>query len=81
MLFGGNLLRQPALVQLRQERPEAVGVVGDLQGSDSLMEQALFLGTYPGLMEGMLEAVVQEISEALRPSSSWRRFRSATSQP
>jgi CDP-6-deoxy-D-xylo-4-hexulose-3-dehydrase len=81
MLFGGNLLRQPALVQLRQERPEAVGVVGDFKGSDSLMEQALFLGTYPGLMEGMLEAVVQEISEALRPSSSWRRFRSATSQP
>jgi CDP-6-deoxy-D-xylo-4-hexulose-3-dehydrase len=81
MLFGGNLLRQPVLVQLRQQRPEAMRVVGELQGSDALMEQALFLGTYPGLMEGMLEAVVQEISEALHPSSSRTRLRSAASQP
>jgi len=32
MLFGGNLLRQPAFVQLRQNNPEALRVVGDTVG-------------------------------------------------
>ena len=68
MLFGGNLLRQPALVQLRQERPEAVGVVGDLQGSDALMEQALFLGTFPGLTASMLDAEISVIQGMLAPT-------------
>lgn len=28
MLFGGNLLRQPAFVQLRSDNPQAMRVVG-----------------------------------------------------
>ena len=28
MLFGGNLLRQPALIQLKQDQPAALRVVG-----------------------------------------------------
>jgi len=54
MLFGGNLVRQPAFIQLRRDRPEAFRVVGDLSGADALMRQALFLGTYPGLNDAML---------------------------
>lgn len=53
MLFGGNLLRQPAFVQVRNERPESIRVVGDLSGSDEIMNQTLFLGTYPGLTSEM----------------------------
>ncbi len=48
MLFGGNLLRQPAFVQLRADRPDALRVVGDLAGADAIMVDTLFLGTYPG---------------------------------
>jgi len=81
MLFGGNLLRQIALMQLSQQRPESVRVVGELQGSDALMEQALLLGTYPGLKGWMLDAVVQEFCEVLRPSSSQICLRSTASQP
>jgi CDP-6-deoxy-D-xylo-4-hexulose-3-dehydrase len=55
MLFGGNLLRQPAFVQLRQDRPDAFRVVGALPGADRIMRQALFLGTYPGLTRAMLD--------------------------
>ena len=56
MLFGGNLLRQPAFVKLRQERPEALRVaVPALPGADQLMQEALFLGTYPGLTEAMID--------------------------
>lgn len=55
MLFGGNLVRQPAFVRLRQDRPEAFRVVGDLAGADRLMRQALFVGTFPGLTPEMVD--------------------------
>jgi CDP-6-deoxy-D-xylo-4-hexulose-3-dehydrase len=54
MLFGGNLVRQPAFVQLRQERPESMRLVGSLPDADAIMNTTLFLGTYPGLTDKML---------------------------
>lgn len=63
MLFGGNLLRQPAFVQLKKDSPEAFRVVGDLAGADSIMRSALFLGTYPGLTKDMLDAEIRVISD------------------
>jgi CDP-6-deoxy-D-xylo-4-hexulose-3-dehydrase len=65
MLFGGNLLRQPAFVQLRQDRPEAMRVVGKMIGSDEIMSSALFLGTYPGLTQEMLEQEIKVIADFL----------------
>jgi len=61
MLFGGNLLRQPAFVQLRQDRPDALRVVGEMSGSDTIMNTTLFLGTYPGLTKDMLQAEINVI--------------------
>lgn len=58
MLFGGNLVRQPAFVQLRKDRPESMRIVGDLADSDVIMNSTLFLGTYPGLTEPMLQAEI-----------------------
>jgi CDP-6-deoxy-D-xylo-4-hexulose-3-dehydrase len=66
MLFGGNLVRQPAFVQLRQDRPEAMRIVGVLADSDQIMNNTLFLGTYPGLTVEMLEkeiAVIQSFAQ------------------
>jgi len=54
MLFGGNLLRQPAFVQLREDRPQALRLEGEMTGSDEIMSSTLFLGTYPGLTAAML---------------------------
>jgi CDP-6-deoxy-D-xylo-4-hexulose-3-dehydrase len=65
MLFGGNLLRQPAFVQLRQDRPEALRVVGEMLGSDEIMSSSLFLGTYPGLTQVMLEQEIKVIADFL----------------
>ena len=62
MLFGGNLLRQPALVQLRQDNPAALRVVGEMVGSDDIMTSTLFLGTYPGLTPAMLAREVDVIA-------------------
>jgi CDP-6-deoxy-D-xylo-4-hexulose-3-dehydrase len=66
MLFGGNLLRQPALVQLRRDRPEALRVVGGVEGADQIMNEALFIGVYPGLSEAMLGYMVETILAFVR---------------
>jgi CDP-6-deoxy-D-xylo-4-hexulose-3-dehydrase len=66
MLFGGNLLRQPAFVQLRKDRPQALRVVGDMPGADELMHRALFLGTYPGLTPAMLAYELEVIHAFVR---------------
>ena len=55
MFFGGNLLRQPVFVQLRKDRPESFRVVGEMTGADEIMNQAIFLGTYPGLTKEMMD--------------------------
>ncbi|MEO7675185.1 MAG: lipopolysaccharide biosynthesis protein RfbH [Verrucomicrobiota bacterium] len=61
MLFGGNLVRQPAFVQLRKDYPEALRTIGDLKGADRLMNEAIFIGVYPGLTKPMLEYVAETI--------------------
>jgi CDP-6-deoxy-D-xylo-4-hexulose-3-dehydrase len=66
MLFGGNLLRQPAFVQLKKDRPAALRVVGDMPGADELMHRALFLGTYPGLTPAMLAYEIAVIHDFVR---------------
>jgi len=66
MLFGGNLLRQPAFVQLKKDRPSALRVVGKMTGADELMQRALFLGTFPGLTPAMLEYEIAVIHEFVR---------------
>ena len=66
MFFGGNLLRQPAFVQLRRDRPSAFRVVGDLAGADEIMGRGLFLGTYPGLTAEMLAFEIEAIHAYVR---------------
>lgn len=61
MLFGGNLLRQPAFVSMKQEHPEGFRVVSDCHGADEIMNQAIFIGTYPGLSAEMLDYMVSQI--------------------
>jgi len=41
-------------VQLRQDTPDAIRVVGEMEGSDKIMTSTLFLGTFPGLTQEML---------------------------
>jgi len=63
MLFGGNLLKQPAFVQLIKDRPDAMRLaVDEMPGADQLMQEALFLGTYPGLSEEMIDRELALIS-------------------
>jgi CDP-4-dehydro-6-deoxyglucose reductase, E1 len=61
MLFGGNLVRQPVFVQLKKDRPDAFRVVGDLAGADAIMNEVMFIGTYPGLTQPMLDYMIETI--------------------
>lgn len=66
MLFGGNLLRQPAFVQLRAERPEALRIMDDMRGADRIMNESIFVGVYPGLTREMLDYMIETIGAFCR---------------
>ena len=70
MLFGGNLLRQPAFVNLRRANPDSLRVIGPLSGSDAIMNNSLFLGTYPGLTPEMIRYEVSVISSFIHSFNS-----------
>jgi CDP-4-dehydro-6-deoxyglucose reductase, E1 len=69
-LFGGNLVRQPAFIQLRRDNPKAFRTVGDLHGADRLMNSALFVGVYPGLTRAMLDYVIGVVGDFCSNSKS-----------
>ena len=62
MFFGGNLVRQPAFVQLKNDNPDSFKTSSSLEGSDYIMNRSLFLGTYPGLSSDMLCHEIDVIS-------------------
>jgi CDP-6-deoxy-D-xylo-4-hexulose-3-dehydrase len=57
LLFGGNLLKQPAY------RDVDFRVVGDLANTDTVMERALWVGVWPGLTDTMIDYVAASIRE------------------
>ena len=68
MLFGGNLIRQPAFVEMRKNKPESFRIAANLKGSDEIMNNTLFLGTYPGLTEEMIEREIEIIINYMKRS-------------
>jgi len=63
MLFGGNLMRQPAFINLLKQNPKACRQVGSMDGSDEIMNTALFLGTYPGLTDSQIRFEIDVIKQ------------------
>jgi CDP-6-deoxy-D-xylo-4-hexulose-3-dehydrase len=61
MFFGGNLVRQPAFVELQKQNTQAFRVVGNLAGADKIMNQGLFLGVYPGLSPKEIQFMIDSI--------------------
>jgi CDP-6-deoxy-D-xylo-4-hexulose-3-dehydrase len=55
MLFGGNLLKQPAYENISYR------LVGSLKNTDIVMNNMFWIGVYPGLNQDMIEYVLETI--------------------
>jgi CDP-4-dehydro-6-deoxyglucose reductase, E1 len=57
LLFGGNLVRQPAYRDTRYR------IVGQLENTDFAMDRAFWIGVYPGLTRAMIEYMLEAVHE------------------
>ena len=56
-LFCGNLTRQPAFLNIERRQ------VGDLKNTDFIMNNAFFLGVYPGIDNRQIEYILDRFSD------------------
>jgi CDP-6-deoxy-D-xylo-4-hexulose-3-dehydrase len=75
LLFGGNLLRQPAYQDC------VYRVVGELHNTDFVMNSVFWLGVYPGLTTSMLDFMAATISEFVAQSKARRGEKQPTLVP
>ncbi|MDD1748299.1 MAG: lipopolysaccharide biosynthesis protein RfbH [Methanothrix sp.] len=59
-LFSGNLLRQPAFLNIDHR------VVGDLKNTDLITERTFFIGVYPGINDSQLEYIDSVFTRFMR---------------
>jgi CDP-4-dehydro-6-deoxyglucose reductase, E1 len=59
LLFGGNLLRQPAYKDIVHR------VVGASTETDRVMNQTFWIGVYPGLTREMLDFIISSLKNGL----------------
>ncbi|MBJ7244916.1 MAG: lipopolysaccharide biosynthesis protein RfbH, partial [Solirubrobacteraceae bacterium] len=57
LLFGGNLMRQPAYRDVEHR------VVGEMANSDFVMENVFWIGVYPGLQEEQIDFMLEVLHE------------------
>ncbi len=65
MLFAGNMLRQPVFTEMR-ESGEGYRLIGELTNTDRIMNDAFWIGVYPGMTLEMLEYMARVIVGAVR---------------
>ena len=66
LLFGGNLLRQPAYRGIGHR------AIGNLENADFVMENTFWVGVYPGLSEAQVDFMLESIHEIVGAPASRR---------
>lgn len=64
MLFAGNLTKHPCFDQMR-ETGKGYRVVGDLAVTDRIMNDAFWIGVYPGMTDAMLDHMIDTLHKAV----------------
>ena len=60
LLFGGNLLRQPAFMGCQTRTS------GGLENTDKVMKDSFWIGVWPGINNEMLDYMVETLSSVLK---------------
>ncbi len=63
LLFSGNIVRHPCFDSIRGT--DAYRVVGDLNGSDYIVNNTFWVGVYPGMTDEMIDYMAKIIKEAV----------------
>lgn len=66
LIFGGNILRQPAFMKIKHR------VSGNLENTDYIMNNTFFIGVYPGLTDHMIGYVIDRFDSFFKNKSNWR---------
>jgi len=75
LLFGGNLLRQPAYLDCEYR------VAGEMCNTDFVMNNVFWVGVYPGLTARMLDFVAETIAGFITQSRTRRGMKQPTLAP
>lgn len=62
MLFAGNLLKHPCFHEIKASG-EGYRIAGDLTNTDTIMNQAFWVGVYPGMTGEMIKFIINKINE------------------
>lgn len=60
MLFGGNIVKQPAYIKKHHR------IISDLKNTDYVMNNSFWIGVYPGINKQKMDYVIQIIDEYLK---------------
>ena len=63
LLFSGNIIKQPCFNEIRETN--AYRVIGNLEISDFVVNNAFWVGVYPGMTDTMIDYMAQIIKEAI----------------
>ncbi len=65
MLFAGNFLRHPAFDEMRKSQ-SGYRVIGNLKTTDKIMNDAFWLGVYPGMSDLMIDYIIEKIQNFVK---------------